>query len=102
MDLNTGDTVHVDFNSLFEKAKTDLQFKERVPFRLTQNILAGLGITGVEGAFRISCEVTIDILRRNRDPLISQLDAFIHDPLVEFEEDRLKEVRKFIVCVHVC
>ncbi len=48
MDINTGDVVHVDFNCLFEKGKK-LETPERVPFRLTQNMLDGLGVTGVEG-----------------------------------------------------
>jgi serine/threonine-protein kinase ATR len=65
LDTNTGDVVHVDFNCLFEKvnsssselfscANLDLQGKtletpERVPFRLTQNLIDGLGVTGTEG-----------------------------------------------------
>jgi phosphatidylinositol kinase/protein kinase (PI-3 family) len=48
MDNNTGDLVHVDFNCLFEKGKS-LETPERVPFRLTQNIVDALGVTGVEG-----------------------------------------------------
>jgi len=40
----------VDFNCLFEKGKL-LETPERVPFRLTQNIVDGLGITGVEGVW---------------------------------------------------
>lgn len=51
LDENSGATVHVDFNCLFEKGKT-LETPERVPFRLTQNLVDGLGITGVEGTFR--------------------------------------------------
>jgi phosphatidylinositol kinase/protein kinase (PI-3 family) len=49
MDEVNGATVHVDFNCLFERGKT-LETPERVPFRLTQNLVDGLGITGVEGA----------------------------------------------------
>ncbi len=66
-DSVTGDTVHVDFNCLFEKVghrssqprstteqpgpqgKT-FEIPERVPFRLTHNLIDGLGATGVEGA----------------------------------------------------
>lgn len=29
---------------------------EKVPFRMTHNIEAALGVTGVEGIFRLSCE----------------------------------------------
>lgn len=86
-----GDVVHVDFNCLFEKGKT-LETPERVPFRLTPNIVDGMGVTGVEGVFRIACEVTMQILRDNQDSLMSVLDAFIHDPLVEWEDEKRKLV----------
>ncbi|KAJ7506601.1 hypothetical protein B0H11DRAFT_1706690 [Mycena galericulata] len=89
LDVNTGDVVHVDFNCLFEKGKT-LETPERVPFRLTQNMTDGLGVTGVEGVFRIACEVTMQLLRDNKDSLMSVLDAFIHDPLVEWEDEKKK------------
>jgi serine/threonine-protein kinase ATR len=70
-----------------------LETPERVPFRLTQNMIDGLGVTGVEGAFRIACEVTLQLLRDNKDSLMSVLDAFIHDPLVEWEDEKRKLVR---------
>lgn len=89
LDTNTGDLVHVDFNCLFEKGKT-LETPERVPFRLTQNMIDGLGVTGAEGVFRIACEITMQLLKNNRDSLMSVLDAFIHDPLVEWEDEKRK------------
>lgn len=66
LDTNTGDVVHVDFNCLFEKVfclffilthfvtynviqGKSLETPERVPFRLTNNIIDALGVTGVEG-----------------------------------------------------
>ena len=69
-----------------------MEVPERVPFRLTQNIIDGLGITGVEGVFRIACEMTMQLLRDNKDSLMSVLDAFIHDPLVEWEDEKRKMV----------
>ncbi|KAG2060248.1 hypothetical protein BDR06DRAFT_872755 [Suillus hirtellus] len=89
LDTNNGDVVHVDFNCLFEKGKT-LETPERVPFRLTQNLVDGLGVTGIEGVFRIACEITMQLLRDNKDPLMNVLDAFIHDPLVEWEDETRK------------
>ncbi|KAJ3568764.1 hypothetical protein NP233_g5503 [Leucocoprinus birnbaumii] len=87
LDTNTGDVVHVDFNCLFEKGKS-LETPERVPFRLTQNLVDGLGVTGVEGFFRTACEVTLQLLRDNKDSLMNVLDSFIHDPLVEWEDEK--------------
>jgi serine/threonine-protein kinase ATR len=40
------------------------------------------------GVFRISCELTLQLLQDNKDSLMSVLDAFIHDPLVEWEEEK--------------
>ena len=44
---------------------------ELVPFRLTQNLLDGFGITGVEGVFRRSAEAALAVLRDNRAALVS-------------------------------
>lgn len=93
LDESTGDTVHCDFNCLFEKGKT-FEIPELVPFRLTQNIIDGMGITGVEGTFRICCEITMQLLRSNQDCLMSVLEAFIHDPLVEWEDERRRKERR--------
>ncbi|KAF8329612.1 hypothetical protein F5887DRAFT_1183719 [Amanita rubescens] len=93
LDTITGGIVHVDFNCLFEKGKT-LETPERVPFRLTQNMVDGLGVTGTEGVFRIACEVTLQLLRDNKDSLMNVLDAFLHDPLVEWEDEKRKLERE--------
>ncbi|KAI0353102.1 hypothetical protein OH77DRAFT_1497585 [Trametes cingulata] len=85
LDTNCGDVVHVDFDCLFEKGQA-LETPEIVPFRLTHNIIDGFGVTGVEGGFRISCEVTLRLLRENKDCLMNVLDAFVHDPLVEWAD----------------
>jgi serine/threonine-protein kinase ATR len=83
-------------------------------------MIDGLGITGVEGArldftvrvnthgsscsgvFRIACEVTMQLLRDNKDSLMSVLDAFIHDPLVEWEDEKRKLVRDTPTCTFPC
>ena len=44
----------------------------------------GLGITGYEGVFSRVCEITLSVLRANRETLMSVLETFIHDPLVEW------------------
>ncbi|KAF8338841.1 uncharacterized protein EI90DRAFT_2908515 [Cantharellus anzutake] len=91
-DSVTGDTVHVDFNCIFDKGQY-LDIPEVVPFRLTQNLVDGLGVTGVEGAYRRACEVTMQLLRDNKDSLMSVLEAFTHDPISEWETERKREER---------
>ncbi|KAK1273836.1 Serine/threonine-protein kinase ATR [Acorus gramineus] len=82
-DSTTGDCVHVDFSCLFDKG-LQLEKPELVPFRLTQNMIDGLGITGYEGIFMKVCEITLTVLRTHRETLMSVLETFIHDPLVEW------------------
>ncbi|PKA50257.1 Serine/threonine-protein kinase ATR [Apostasia shenzhenica] len=83
-DSTTGDCVHVDFSCLFDKG-LQLEKPELVPFRLTQvNMIDGLGITGYEGVFLKVCEITLSVLRTHKETLMSVLETFIHDPLVEW------------------
>ncbi|XP_057966398.1 serine/threonine-protein kinase ATR [Malania oleifera] len=82
-DSTAGDCVHVDFSCLFDKG-LQLEKPELVPFRLTQNMIDGLGITGYEGIFLRACEITLSVLRAHRETLMSVLETFIHDPLVEW------------------
>ncbi len=85
-DSNSGDTVHVDLNCLFDKGQR-FEIPERVPFRLTQNMVDAMGVTGCDGVFRKSAEITMGILRDNRDSLMSVLEAMVHDPLGEWGTD---------------
>eukprot|EP00731_Ephydatia_muelleri_P024256 Em0016g527a len=84
-DSTNGDCVHVDFNCLFNRGET-FDVPEVVPFRLTQNMIHAMGITGYEGVFRKSCEVTMKVMRKQCEPLMCVLKTFIHDPLVEWEK----------------
>ncbi|TMW55922.1 hypothetical protein Poli38472_008570 [Pythium oligandrum] len=83
IDTTNGECVHVDFDCLFDKG-LKLAKPEIVPFRLTPNMIDAFGITGYEGVFRRVCEVTMGLLRENKETLRSVLEAFIHDPLVEW------------------
>ncbi|KAJ2403494.1 serine/threonine-protein kinase M1, partial [Coemansia sp. RSA 2530] len=85
LDEKTGNVLHVDFNCLFEKGMT-LEKPEKVPFRLTHNMVDAMGVTGYEGAFRKTCEMTLSLLRIHRDALMSVLESFLHDPLVEWNK----------------
>lgn len=47
VDLTSGEVVHIDYNVCFEKGKT-LRVPEKVPFRMTPNMVTALGVTGIE------------------------------------------------------
>lgn len=44
------------------------------------------------GIFRRAAEVTFEELRTNRDSLTSVLEAFIHDPLTEWQAAKVRAV----------
>ncbi|XP_023013215.2 serine/threonine-protein kinase Smg1 [Leptinotarsa decemlineata] len=83
VDLTSGDVVHIDYNVCFEKGKT-LRVPEKVPFRLTPNIKEALGVTGVEGIFRLACENVLKTMRKGRETLLTLLEAFVYDPLIDW------------------
>ena len=83
-DASNGDTVHVDLNCLFEKGKA-LKVPEVVPFRLTHNMVQAMGPTGTEGPFKITCEIALGLMRKQKDVLMSALRPFYFDPLLDWK-----------------
>lgn len=92
LDASCGDCVHVDFNCLFNKGEL-FDWPERVPFRLTHNMVDALGPTGVEGVYRTACEVTMSVMRQQREALMCVLRPFVHDPLVEWSRPDRRAAR---------
>lgn len=39
----------------------------------------------------------MEILRIHKDSLMNVLEAYVHDPLVEWEDERMKRVRLLLV-----
>lgn len=58
-----------------------LNIPEKVPFRLTRDIIDGFGIARTEGVFRRCCEHTLRVLRDNKDLVMTIIDVLKHDPL---------------------
>lgn len=113
-DSTNGDTVHVDFNCLFNKGEL-FEVPEVVPFRLTHNMVNdmvkmnrkcsviterhfisfhficklqlqvhAMGPLGVEGSYRRCCEITMKVLQDQMPTLMSVLRPFVYDPLVSW------------------
>ena len=85
----TGQILHVDFDCLFDKGKK-LRVPERVPFRLTQNMTAAMGVNGYEGTFRRTCEVTMRLIRQNENTLMNILETFLYDPILDWKKSSKK------------
>ena len=87
LEEGNGGIFHVDFNCLFDKGTTFAK-PEKVPFRLTHNMVAAMGIFGYEGPFRKSSELTLSILRQQEETLMTILEAFIYDPTLDLQKDK--------------
>jgi serine/threonine-protein kinase ATR len=46
-------------------------------------MIDGLGIAGYEGIFLKVCEITLSVLRGHKEALMTVLETFIHDALVD-------------------
>ena len=84
LDRASGKVVHIDFGDCFEVAMTREKFPEKIPFRLTRMLRKAMEVTGIDGTFRMTCEHVMDVLRKNRDSLMAVLEAFAHDPLLNW------------------
>lgn len=80
LDSKTGEVVHIDLGVAFEMGRI-LPVPELVPFRLTRDIVDGMGITGTEGVFRRCCEFTLHALREETYSIMTILDVLRYDPL---------------------
>ncbi|KAK5125692.1 hypothetical protein LTR85_011966 [Meristemomyces frigidus] len=87
LEEGTGGVFHVDFNCLFDKGLT-FEKPELVPFRLTHNMVDAMGPYGYEGPFRKSSELTLGLLRQNKDTLMTVLETFLYDPTTDFAGKR--------------
>ncbi|KAF9871571.1 hypothetical protein CkaCkLH20_10982 [Colletotrichum karsti] len=87
LERDNGGIFHVDFNCLFDKGLT-FQQPEKVPFRLTHNMVAAMGIYGYEGPFRHCSELTLGILRQQEETLMTILESFIYDPTLDLQKEK--------------
>ncbi|RKF64212.1 Serine/threonine-protein kinase TEL1 [Erysiphe neolycopersici] len=80
LDQKSGEIVHIDLGIAFEMGRI-LPIPETVPFRLTRDIVDGMGITKTEGVFRRCCEATLEALQAESLTIMSTLDVLRYDPL---------------------
>ncbi|OQR88047.1 phosphatidylinositol kinase (PIK-L4) [Achlya hypogyna] len=79
--ITTGDCVHVDFDRIFDEGA---YFDDHVPCRLTPAVVRALGVDGVDGAFRATCEQTLVAARSHQRHLRAVLAEFVHAPVKSF------------------
>ena len=88
IDKNTGQVVHIDFGDCFEVAMHREKYPERVPFRLTRMLTFAMEVSNIDGSYKISCEAVMRVIRSNKESLMAVLEAFIHDPLLNWRLGR--------------
>ncbi|KAH7550459.1 hypothetical protein JRO89_XS13G0195200 [Xanthoceras sorbifolium] len=93
IDQATAEVVHIDLGVAFEQGLM-LKTPERVPFRLSRDIIDGMGVTGVEGVFRRCCEKTLSVMQANKEALLTIVEVFIHDPLYKWALSPLKALQR--------
>ena len=84
LDRYSGKMLHIDFGDCFEASMHREKFPERVPFRLTRMLVRAMEVSGIEGNFRSTCEGVMAVLRGNKDSVMAMLEAFVHDPLINW------------------
>ncbi|KAJ6516644.1 phosphatidylinositol 3-kinase [Mycena vitilis] len=84
LERKTGKVVHIDFGDCFEVAMHRDKFPEKVPFRLTRMLTHAMEVSGIEGSFRKTCEISMQVLRENKESLMAVLEAFVYDPLINW------------------
>lgn len=90
LDKSSGEPIHIDFGVAFDQGKV-LPIPETVPFRLTRDIVDGMGITDVNGMFSKSCEHVLRVLRNNSQYICDILDVLKYDPLYSWTLSPLRK-----------
>ncbi|KAK2605454.1 hypothetical protein N8I77_008288 [Diaporthe amygdali] len=89
LDQKTGEVVHIDLGVAFESGRI-LPVPEVVPFRMTRDIVDGMGVTKTDGVFRRCCEFTLDALREDTYSIMTILDVLRYDPLYSWSSTPMR------------
>ena len=99
LESSTGEVVHIDLGIAFEQVKKIcsrfpaivshlllhkgklLPIPELVPFRMTADMVDGMGTTGTQGVFQRCAEETLRVLRNDSEVVLTVLEVFKYDPL---------------------
>ncbi|KAL1684061.1 hypothetical protein EV122DRAFT_200304 [Schizophyllum commune] len=80
LDQHNGEVVHIDLGIAFDQGRL-LPVPEKVPFRMTRDMVDGMGASGTQGVFQRCAEETLRVLRGGSEIILAVLEVFKHDPL---------------------
>jgi phosphatidylinositol kinase/protein kinase (PI-3 family) len=77
----TGNLIHIDFGESFDSATARHLNPEKVPFRLTRMFVNALEGGVTDGLYQRMCVMVMQLLRKHRVTLGTQLSIFLHEGL---------------------
>ncbi|KAF9266973.1 hypothetical protein L218DRAFT_1074808 [Marasmius fiardii PR-910] len=89
LDSKSGEVVHIDLGLAFDQGRL-LPVPESVPFRMTEDMEDGMGMSGTEGVFQRCAEETMRVLREGSEVIMTVLEVFRHDPLHSWTMNDMK------------
>ncbi|TRM65491.1 hypothetical protein BD626DRAFT_567398 [Schizophyllum amplum] len=95
LDQRNGEVIHIDLGIAFDQGR-QLPVPERVPFRMTRDMVDGMGASGTQGVFQRCAEETLRVLRDGSDVIMTVLEVFKHDPLYQWtaSETKLEKIQR--------
>lgn len=73
-----------------------MPWPEKVPFRLTHNMITAMGVAGIEGPYRKAAELTLKVMRQNSETLISVLRPIMFDATAKDRQTEKSSQVEFI------
>lgn len=84
LDTLTGEVVHIDFGIAFDQGRM-LHVPETVPFRLTRDMVDGMGVQGVTGVYNYAANETLRAVCAEQDIILSVLEVLKLDSLYSWK-----------------
>jgi ataxia telangiectasia mutated family protein len=88
-----GSVVHIDLGIIFDNAR-HLPRPEKIPFRMTRDMVDGMGLAQTDGVMSRCAEESLRVMRENKHSLLAIVDVLLHDPLESWKMSDHKREQK--------
>ncbi|VDO69733.1 unnamed protein product [Haemonchus placei] len=85
-EMDTCKLVHIDLGMILEYSKRTLPIPERVPFRLTRDLLDPILIEGTDGQLLEGAVRTMRLLRESKHVILGLASVLLRETISNFEE----------------